>query len=255
MVEHNNPFFETAFKKIEFNRKFPLIDYYRKVAAKEDRPHLKSASRIQDELHGQYVDLCLILDRINEHIENWNVEGAAFNKLASGEDSKEVRDIFNEAQERSKKDYLNLDIRVFFIFMNSFMDRVPLLIKSYFVSQSLPAHRSYSRFLSSLDKFSGKDIEKVKTLIASTKAWFPYVKEARDDYIIHQYSARGISHGRTGVASTTLTSKKKGGMSIIQTDTKFIEFLYDRLYFFLTELNDYLVSNADVAPFKDIEKI
>ena len=51
------------------------------------------------------------------------------------------------------------------------------------------------------------------------------------------------------------TKMEKGEIFLLHVYTDWIEYIFDRFHFFLNELNEYLINNADYAPFADLVKI
>lgn len=208
------------------------------------------------DLHCVFLDLALIVSRINEDGSIVNRQEELFkiahDRMWTDEEEKEYESL------QFSINYLLLDVKTLLVNIVIFMDVLAQFLSLCIRSEKQPKSKSFSSFERDLKKYEGREIEELKKMIGENTDWFDDVKDLRDDFIIHHPAARHTLEFRDGVAYIPLTTTKKGhdqrhivldaiarSISIEKIDS-----ILSQLKELLKKLNEYFYKNIHMLPFE-----
>ena len=199
---------------INYDSSFDLSEFQEEMRGKFSKlnNYEKNMYRRIEELKHIHKDIILTLDRINEHISLANRQIELFNKMGDRTITKVEEKEYLDSFKNEQSGYLNLDIRILFVLIGVFMDKMPKLLNSLLKPGIKPMDKNYYRYKNSIKKYEGKELDKLKKIIHST-AWYygkGGVKDIRDDYVIHHPAGQGLSsRGPNYIASTIATRRNE----------------------------------------------
>ena len=213
-------------------KKFPLADFEQKWI--DNRLHMSgvtSSIRVNlfggtlSDLNQFFTYILVILDRLKDGINIW----LKSSRLSS-----------------INLTFINLDFITLLMFCRIFMDKIARFMcqKDIMHGTKIPKHRSFREFKKTLMKYDDNKLEKLQNIINKTN-WFEELKELRDDYIVHH----GWAINQIMLKGFVLTSHRKEEKKI---SFKYIDELYENIYNFLVDLNNYLCVNIDLLPIEII---
>jgi hypothetical protein len=208
------------------------------------------------DLHCVFLDLALIISRINE-------DGTKVNRR------EELLEITHDRMwtEEEEKEYesfgyavncLLLDVKTLLINIMIFMDVLTQFLNLCIKSKKQPRSSSFARFKKDLKNYRGREIEELKEMIYENTGWFDEIKDLRDDFIVHHPAARHTLEFLDGVAHIPLTTTKKGynqrhiilGAIAKSISIEKIDSTLSQLKELLREMNEYLCERINTLPFE-----
>ena len=209
------------------------------------------------DLHCAFIDIALIISRINEDGTKVNrreeLHEIAHGRMWTDEEEKEFES-FSYAI-----NYLVLDVKTLIININIFMDVLAkflvLFIKK---SEKLPESKNFPRFKKHLKNYKGREIDELKKIIYENTEWFDDIKDLRDDFVIHHPAGRHALEFFDGIAHIPLTTTKKeynrghiiDGAIAKSISLEKIDSTLSQLKELLKELNKYLYEKINTLPFE-----
>ena len=208
------------------------------------------------DLHSVFLDLALIISRINE-------DGTKVNRR------EELFEIIHDRHwtDEEEREYENLgfgvncllfDVKSLLINITIYMDVLAKFLSLCIKSNRQPRNRSFERFRKDLKNYRGPEIEVLKRIVNEYATWYDEIKNLRDDFIIHHPAGRHALEFFDGIAHIPLTTTKKeynhghiiDGAIAKSLSIEKIDSTLSQLKILLTELNKYLTEKINAIPFK-----
>jgi len=208
------------------------------------------------DLHCVFLDLALIVSRINEDGAKVNRREELFeiahDRMWTDEEEKEYKSLGYTVN------YLMLDVKTLLINIMIFMDILTQFLSLCIKSKKQPRSSSFARFKKDLKNYRGRGIDELKEMIYENTDWFDEVKDLRDDFIVHHPAARHTLEFHDGIAHIPLTTTKKGydqrhivlGAIAKSISIEKIDSTLSQLKELLKELNEYLCERINTLPFE-----
>ena len=210
---------------------------------------LKKLISYYRDLHFLYIDVALIISRINEDASKINRSEEIWDIIHRGE--RKLRQ--SEANELDRLrifiNYLILDVKSLFINILIFMDQLAKFLSLFIEARGLK-NRSFYKFRKALKKKRGKEIEELRHLVSDNTIWFEKVKDIRDDFVEHHPGASGMIGFHDGKAHATLVTTKTGDRIFRDISIEEISDILQKFKEFLKNLDQFLESHIKVLPIK-----
>lgn len=235
--------YESSFDLSEFQEemrgKFSKLDYYK-----------KNMYRRIEELKNIHKDITLTLNRINKHISLANRQGELFNKMGDRTITKVEEKEYRESLSNDQQGYLNLDIRILFVLIGVFMDKMPRLLNSLLKRGKKPKGNSFYRYKNSIKKYGGKELDELKKIIHSTKWYYGKggVKDIRDDYVIHHPAGQGLSSRGPNNISSTIGTRREEVLRLESISNEYIQAIILMLEQFTGDIHRFIKKNYASIP-------
>jgi len=209
-------------------------------------PYHKNIYRYILELENIYRDIILTINRINGHYKISNRQLELFTKINMLNEYEQTE--YDELLKYDLQGYLRLDIRILFVFINIFMDKIPKFLNSLFKPGTKPRSSSYHRYVKSLEKFNGTEIDHLKRIVNSAYIWYEDIKEIRDAYVVHQPAIHGASAYGDDYISTVLSTSKYKGIRYKPISNEYIQSIINVLEKFVKDVTNFLETHYDNIP-------
>ena len=203
-------------------------------------------------------DIALIVMRINEDCKRVNRREELFD-VATKQDRVWTSDEEDEVENlRYAVAYLNLDVRTLLVNITVFMDALSKFLSWTIKTDNQLSSKSFAHFKKDLEKYEGKEVQKIKHILIQKTQWFKEIKDLRDSFILHHAAARSgleILDGETYIPLTT----SKGGFpegrifnnAVAKTfKMKNLDGLLSDVKSLLKYLNSFLSGQIDKIPFE-----
>ena len=235
--------YDSSFDLSEFQEgmrgKFSKLDYYE-----------KNMYRRIEELKYIHKDIILTLDRINEHISLANRQLELFNKMGDRTITKVEEKEYRESVSYDQQGYLNLDVRILFVLIGVFMDKMPRLLNSLLKRGKKPKGSSFYRYKNSIKKYGGKELDELKKIIHSTEWYYGKggVKDIRDDYVIHHPAGQGLSSRGPNYISSTIATRRDEVLRLESISNESIQAIILVLEKFIRDIHRFIKENYNSIP-------
>jgi cell division protein FtsB len=247
-------------QEIDWENQFYLMEFKHKLESEKTNIEEHRCERLWSsctDLSYIFIDIALIVLRINEDCRKVNRHKKLFDKALKGEswtneEGKEIESLHYAIN------YLNLDVRTLLVNVIVFMDSIARFLSWTIKAKTQVKSKSFVKFRKNIAEYKGKEVQQMRRLLDEKTHWFNEIKKLRDNFIIHHAAARSgleILDGETHVPLTT----SKGGYTRLHItlgsvtrniSMKEIDAVLSDLKCLLKNLNNFLCERINQLPIK-----